>query len=208
MFSCNVDGILNDLPGVAFIDKAADWKATPIGGFNMPPEHSARLGHSVGDPLLLRNRLAISFGSVGREDEEKRSVIHARVMFTPGMQAATTVEAFGTAIWGEIDLWALASELNNQTKVLTDGDLLCAEAMLIEQASSLNAMFNTLARKCAKSDYLDQMEVSGRLALKAQNQCRATLATLAEIKNPKRATFIKQQNHAVNQQINNGARAP
>jgi len=40
MFSCNVDGILNDLPGVAFIDKAADWKATPIGGFNMPPEHS------------------------------------------------------------------------------------------------------------------------------------------------------------------------
>jgi hypothetical protein len=41
MFSCNVDGILNDLPGVAFIDKAADWKAAPIGGFNMPPEHSA-----------------------------------------------------------------------------------------------------------------------------------------------------------------------
>jgi len=40
MFSCNVDGILNDLPGVAFIDKAADWKAAPIGGFNMPPEHS------------------------------------------------------------------------------------------------------------------------------------------------------------------------
>jgi hypothetical protein len=43
MFSCNVDGILNDLPGVAFIDKAADWKAAPIGGFNMPPEHSVSM---------------------------------------------------------------------------------------------------------------------------------------------------------------------
>jgi len=42
MFSCNVDGILNDLPGVAFIDKAAAWKAAPIGGFNMRPEHSVR----------------------------------------------------------------------------------------------------------------------------------------------------------------------
>jgi hypothetical protein len=31
---------------VAFIDKAADWKATPIGGFNMPPEHSAYFGYS------------------------------------------------------------------------------------------------------------------------------------------------------------------
>jgi len=41
MFSCNVDRIRNFLPGVAFGDEAADWKAAPIGGFNMPPEHSA-----------------------------------------------------------------------------------------------------------------------------------------------------------------------
>jgi hypothetical protein len=40
MFSCNVDEFLNNLPGVAFIDKAADWKAAPIGGLNMRPEHS------------------------------------------------------------------------------------------------------------------------------------------------------------------------
>ena len=47
MFSCNVDGILNDLPGVVFIDRAADWKAAPIGGFNMPPEHSVQMNVSA-----------------------------------------------------------------------------------------------------------------------------------------------------------------
>ena len=44
-----------------------------------------------------------------------------------------------------------------------------------------------------------------RLAFKAQNQCRATLETLAEIKNPKPTAFIKQQNIGVNQQVNNDA---
>jgi hypothetical protein len=43
MFSCNVDEFLNNLPGVAFIDKAADWKAAPIGGLNMRPEHSGNV---------------------------------------------------------------------------------------------------------------------------------------------------------------------
>jgi hypothetical protein len=43
MFSCNVDEILNVLPGVAFSDKAADRKAAPIRGFNTPPEHSEEL---------------------------------------------------------------------------------------------------------------------------------------------------------------------
>ncbi|MGH8646968.1 MAG: hypothetical protein ACREX4_21935 [Gammaproteobacteria bacterium] len=42
-----------------------------------------------------------------------------------------------------------------------------------------------------------------QLALKAQNQCRQTLAALAEIKNPRRTTFIGQQNNATNQQVNN-----
>lgn len=42
-------------------------------------------------------------------------------------------------------------------------------------------------------------------ALKAQNQCRQTLAALAEIKNPRRTTLIGQQNNATNQQVNNAA---
>jgi len=44
-----------------------------------------------------------------------------------------------------------------------------------------------------------------RLALKAQSQCRATLETLAEIKNPKNVAFVRQANIAQgHQQVNNG----
>jgi hypothetical protein len=43
-----------------------------------------------------------------------------------------------------------------------------------------------------------------RLALKAQSQCRATLETLAVIKNPPQLSFVRQANigHAV--RVNNG----
>jgi hypothetical protein len=48
-------------------------------------------------------------------------------------------------------------------------------------------------------------EIYLRLALKAQNQCRMTLETLATIKNPP-AVFAKQANIAHGpQQVNNGA---
>ena len=43
-----------------------------------------------------------------------------------------------------------------------------------------------------------------RMALKAQTQCRATLETLAEVKNPRVTTFVRQQNNAQQQQVNNG----
>jgi len=48
-------------------------------------------------------------------------------------------------------------------------------------------------------------EIYMRLALKAQSQCRATLETLAAIKNPTPVTFVKQANVAHGpQQVNNG----
>ena len=47
------------------------------------------------------------------------------------------------------------------------------------------------------------------LGLKAQAQCRATLQTLAEIKNPQPVAFVKQANIANGpQQVNNGRVPP
>ena len=43
-----------------------------------------------------------------------------------------------------------------------------------------------------------------RLALKAQNQTRATLQTLAELKAPKHIAFVKQANIGNQVQVNNG----
>jgi len=56
-----------------------------------------------------------------------------------------------------------------------------------------------------RSDIMPKLETYLRLALKAQGQCRATLETLAEIKNPQPTAFITQQNIGVNQQVNNDA---
>jgi hypothetical protein len=48
-----------------------------------------------------------------------------------------------------------------------------------------------------------------RLALKAQSQCRATIETIAEMKNPKPIAFVQQANIAHGpQQVNNTANKP
>jgi hypothetical protein len=54
-------------------------------------------------------------------------------------------------------------------------------------------------------EYMDATDRYMRLALKAQSQCRATLETLAEIKNPRSVQFVKQANMTTGpQQVNNG----
>ena len=87
------------------------------------------------------------------------------------------------------------------------GDLSECEATLAAQAVSLDAIFNALARKAAANldSHLAAAETCLRLALKAQGQCRATVQTLAEIKNPRPVAFVKQANIAHGpQQVNNG----
>ena len=60
-----------------------------------------------------------------------------------------------------------------------------------------------------KAEMAEKAEMYGRLALKAQEQQRKTLKTLADIRDPKRTTFIKRQvNQAINQQVNNGGKSP
>jgi hypothetical protein len=62
-----------------------------------------------------------------------------------------------------------------------------------------------LARRATKQEYMKNWEGYLRMALKAQNQCRMTLETLATIKNP--PVFTKQANinNGGQQQVNNGA---
>lgn len=64
-------------------------------------------------------------------------------------------------------------------------------------------LFNRMTREACNTTYIPQSEALLSIALRAQNQSRKTIAVLADLKCPKRATFIKQQNNAVNQQVNN-----
>jgi hypothetical protein len=70
---------------------------------------------------------------------------------------------------------------------------------------AVDAIFASLARRAQMNmgEYMNAVDRYMRLALKAQGQCRATLETLAAIKNPP-VVFAKQANIAQGpQQVNN-----
>ena len=97
--------------------------------------------------------------------------------------------------------------LKDRAKAVHKGDLKQAEAMLISQAVALESIFAEMARRANNNlgKNLDIAERYMRMSLKAQNQCRATLETLAELKSPT-TVFAKQANIANGpQQVNNVA---
>ena len=122
---------------------------------------------------------------------------------------ASAQNAIAMAEWGkyagEIDLTELVTDLQTKAESIQDGNMKPVEAMLYGQAMALQTIFTNLARRSAMNvgEYMDAADKYMRLALKAQSQCRATLETLAEIKNP--MPYIKQANIANGpQQVNNG----
>lgn len=131
----------------------------------------------------------------------------AKHLVRPHVQAAATIQAFDPAL----DVNYLAAELADHARAVMNKDLGRAETMLISQATTLDAIFNGLARKSRANmdhQYLDAAETYLRLALKAQSQCRATLETLGALQNPP-VVFAKQANFAAgHQQVNNRAAAP
>jgi hypothetical protein len=70
------------------------------------------------------------------------------------------------------------------------GDLGMASRMLAAQAITLDSMFTELARRSAHNmgEYIGASEKYGRLALKAQSNCRATLEALAKLHQPREQT--------------------
>ena len=127
----------------------------------------------------------------------------ARNVLTPSLLAANTIVAV-LPTETPLDIPALTSALGEQSRKVIDGDLSRAEAILMAQAHTLNAMFTALTRRAVAQEYLNQYETHMRLALKSQSQCRATLETLAAIKNPAPVAFVRQANIAHGpQQVNN-----
>lgn len=120
---------------------------------------------------------------------------------------ALTARTFAKGTFGSLDPAECVSVLRKRADTTHTGDLRHAETTLTAQATTLDAIFNELARRAALNmgEHLDATERYMRLALKAQGQCRATLETLSAIKNPP-VVFAKQANIAHGpQQVNNGA---
>ena len=168
----------------------------------MSKSKSQRPKSDVAATKPVSNRKAVTLAAESKA-KEKRWV--ARALLRPNYMAATVIEAFSLGKDDKDDdlLTELAKELTAQIEKVGAGDLERLEAMLLAQAHVLQAMFLECAHRMKRAEYLNHMQAHGQLALKAQNQCRTTLATLVDIKNPARATFIK--NTATNQQVNLGA---
>ncbi len=118
---------------------------------------------------------------------------------------AISTQEFSTYPFGDVNLTECLNALSDSAARVNKGDLREAEALLAAQAVSLNAIFTSLAHRARinMGEYLDAADRYMRLALKAQGQCRATLETLAAIKNPP-TVFARQANIAQGpQQVNN-----
>lgn len=103
----------------------------------------------------------------------------------------------------EVDALAVLEELKDMAADVADGNLSAVEQMLLHQAVALQTMFMDLALRAKGQQELPAMQALMQLALKAQSGSRATLQTLAELKNP-RPVFVRQTNVAQTQQVNNG----
>lgn len=140
----------------------------------------------------------------GRANEEPDEIL-ARIRTAPAYNAAEVIHAFnGTP---NETLRGLVNEVDRQAKAVKRGDLSQMEAMLAAQAHTLDAVFTRLA-KLAHSNMgknFAAAETLLRLAFKAQSQCRATVESLGQLKNPAPVAFVKQANIAAgHQQVNNG----
>ena len=133
----------------------------------------------------------------------------SRAALRPSINGASVIEAYqGNLMGKDVDLGELVAGLNESCTEVKDGDLCSLEAMLLSQATALQTMFASLARRAATQEHLRQYETFMGLALKAQSQSRATITALVDLKYPRQAMFVKQANIAHGpQQVNNGAAA-
>lgn len=139
---------------------------------------------------------------MSKRDDETPEQAMARVVLTPEcLSAAVLVDCKS---FGDTPVTDVVEELRRQTAAVNRGDLTRAENMLVAQAHTLDGLFAQLAARAMRAKHMDDLEAYMRLALKAQNQARATLQTLAELKAPKQVAFVQQANIGNQVQVNNG----
>ena len=133
----------------------------------------------------------------------------AHMALLPSVNGAAVIEAYqGNVLGKDADMNVMIDRLRETFKDVKGGDLHTMEAMLISQATALQTIFTSLARRASTQERLPQYQAFLGLALKAQAQSRATISALVDLKYPRQATFVKQANIAHGpQQVNNSGAA-
>lgn len=119
----------------------------------------------------------------------------AKLALSPLVNAAAVTEAYqGNIVGKDADVQTLVNGLHESCETAKVGDLSDLEAMLIGQATALQSIFVSLARRAQVQEYLKNLEAFLALGLKAQAQSRATIQALVELKYPRQVAFVKQAN--------------
>lgn len=129
----------------------------------------------------------------------------ARLVLEPTVGGAILTNAYRPYGLEAIPLGRLIDHLAEQSAAVNGANPKRQEAMLLAQAHSLDAIFTRLAMQASNhvGHSADMVDRYLRLALKAQSQCRTTLETLANIKNPP-IVYARQANISQgHQQVNN-----
>ena len=151
-----------------------------------------------------RNNIEIS-SEKAREEKLQKT---ARVPIEPCVSTYRIITAAEgkSGIGRDADGPSLVKHLYDQSKAVKAGDLSQIEDMLTAQATSLQSLFTCLVERGFNQSFVNNFELMMKLALRAQSQCRATLETLASIKNPPVRINAGQANVSNGpQQVNNVA---
>lgn len=128
---------------------------------------------------------------VEQSETETGAQALARKVLDPNFRHAHTASVFADRLLGTTiqapGLMDYIGHMQSVTKSAESGDLAMASRMLAAQGTTLDTMFTELARRTALNmgDYINAAERYGRLALKAQSNCRATLEALAKLHQPR-----------------------
>ena len=97
--------------------------------------------------------------SLARTPGQTEAQALSRAALRPSINCASVIEAYqGNLMGKDVDLSELAAGLNDTFKRVEDGDLSTLEAMLVAQATALQTIFASLARRAATQEHLRQYE--------------------------------------------------
>ncbi|MBU3587814.1 hypothetical protein ICN30_08205 [Polynucleobacter sp. 31A-FELB] len=158
-----------------------------------------------GKPKITNPNLLL-LKHIDGQDELKTSTDYYLSQATLGASTAKVMGRNGALDEDQISLEYTKELLERHFKDVANGELAIAEQMLITQAFALNVAFNSLSVRAARQKDASTMQMIMNLCFKAQNQSRATLDSLVQLKRPNQTSFIKQANIANGHQqvINSG----
>jgi len=141
--------------------------------------------------------------SADGDDEARRAGVARAHRMASAVEMPSDIALAAYLHVENVDWDVFRDDLRAATEKLRRNDLSHVEDMLMQQAAALQVIFTRMAQNGLLMGTSPTVDMFLRHALKAQAQCRATLETLAAVKNPP-AVYARQANVTTGpQQINN-----